>query len=241
MSGKLSSKEIDVVVLAGGFGTRLREVIGEKQKVVAEINKKPFLEYLIAFLYSQGFRRIILALGYKANDVISTIQLITDLPQDLEIIYSIEPKPLGTGGAIKHALQYVCSKVVCIQNGDTFCKVCFQDVVDAHIKSSADATIVVSKLSNRKDVGMIELDQNQNIVKFNEKKPLTGVCYQSNGIYVMNTSQIKLISDERKISIEEDIFAKNKITNLKGYICNSQAYDIGTRNRYENINLVGVF
>ena len=170
----------------------------------------------MSFLYSQGFRRIILALGYKANDVINAIQLIPDLPKDLEVVYSIEPKPLGTGGAIKYALKHIHSKIVCIQNGDTFCNVCFQDVIDTHVKSCADATIVVSKVSDRKDVGVMNLDQNHNIIKFNEKKILDGICYQSNGIYVMNTSQVRLISDERKISIEEDVFAKNKITNLKG-------------------------
>ena len=115
-------ESIDLILLAGGLGTRLREFIGCKQKVIANIDGVPFVLLLLKYAYQQGFRRVILALGYHSEQVIEIIAS-SKLPEDLEVLFSVEEARLGTAGAIRLASQYVQSKDVFIQNGDSFCAV----------------------------------------------------------------------------------------------------------------------
>jgi D-glycero-alpha-D-manno-heptose 1-phosphate guanylyltransferase len=92
------------IILAGGFGTRLRSVVSNVPKPMAPINGKPFLEYQLDYLIGQGIKTIYLAVGYK-HEVIS--QYFGNSFKDATLIYSVEDKPLGTGGALLRMLRII--------------------------------------------------------------------------------------------------------------------------------------
>ena len=107
----------EAIVLAGGLGTRLSSVVPGRQKVVAPILVEPFLARVLRKLYIEGIDRVILALGHLAEDTMSVIQPY--IPKGLNLIPSIESSPLGTGGAIRHALPLIQSSSILIINGDS--------------------------------------------------------------------------------------------------------------------------
>lgn len=112
--------EVDeAIVLAGGLGTRLRSVVSDLPKPMAPVAGRPFLAYLLDYLASQGIRRVILAVGYRAEHIVKFFGLKYG---GLEIVYAVEDTPLGTGGGIARALQFAKSPAVFVINGDTFLK-----------------------------------------------------------------------------------------------------------------------
>ena len=107
----------DVVILSGGFGLRLRGMIGDVPKPMAPIAGRPFLELLLRQLKRQGFLRVILSVGYK-QEVIR--EHFGDKAFGLELVYSIETSPLGTGGALREAVHRLRTETALIMNGDSY-------------------------------------------------------------------------------------------------------------------------
>lgn len=108
----------EAIVLCGGFGTRLRDVIGKKPKILAEIGNATFLDYLLTLLRDvYHVKRIVLALGYEYNQILT---YLNKKSFDIEIGYSIETTPLGTGGALKKAVKLIKSENCLVLNGDTY-------------------------------------------------------------------------------------------------------------------------
>ena len=99
------NEKVDVIILAGGLGTRLREVISDVPKVMAPINSRPFLDILLSFLNKWDcINRVIIAVGYMADKIIGEYK--NSKKYDFKIFFSEEKELLGTGGAIKRALKY---------------------------------------------------------------------------------------------------------------------------------------
>ena len=112
-----SERDITAVVLCGGLGTRLREVLPNKPKVLAEINGVPFIYYLLRKIEKTGCRNVILCTGHLAEQVES---LLGYEYRELTIVYSKETSPMGTGGALLNAEQYITTNYVLVMNGDSF-------------------------------------------------------------------------------------------------------------------------
>ena len=108
---------LDCIILAGGLGTRLRSVVSNVPKPMADINGRPFLEWQLEYLNRQGIRRVILSIGYK-GDIIQSHFGSKFVGLDIE--YAYEKKPLGTGGGILSAMTKVRTKNFFVFNGDTF-------------------------------------------------------------------------------------------------------------------------
>jgi len=103
--------------LAGGLGTRLRKVIADLPKPMAPVAGRPFLDILLSSLADKGFQRVVLALGYLAEKVVDHFG---SRFAGMELIYEIEPRPLGTGGAVCLAMTRCLAEHVFVFNGDTF-------------------------------------------------------------------------------------------------------------------------
>ena len=108
---------MEAIVLAGGFGTRLKSVVFDLPKPMAPVAGKPFLERLLKSLAQKGFTRIVLALGYMAEKV---IEHFGSRFEGMELVYEIESTPLGTGGAVRLALTQCLTDHVFVFNGDTY-------------------------------------------------------------------------------------------------------------------------
>lgn len=111
------SMDADVIILAGGLGTRLREKVPNLPKPMADIGGKPFLELLLNIMRCNGFRRVILSVGYKAEEI---IDYFGSGYKGLELVYEREKKPLGTGGALLKAVKSCVADHAFVFNGDTY-------------------------------------------------------------------------------------------------------------------------
>jgi NDP-sugar pyrophosphorylase family protein len=200
----------DVLILCGGLGTRLRSTIGEVQKTMASVKDEPFLSILLKYLANEGFRRVILCTGYDAQAVEDYFRR-QDL--HLEIEFSREDKPLGTGGAVKNARRLVRSDPFIVMNGDSFCALDFKALLEFHNSSKGSATLAVCRLKGpveAKDFGTLELAGNKKIIAYHEKTVGAGhkVVYVNAGIYCFNKEIFGLMPRPKAFSIEQEFFAK---------------------------------
>jgi len=92
---------MEAIVLAGGFGTRLRQVVPDLPKPMAPVAGRPFLEILLSMLAQKGFTRVVFSLGFMSEKIIAHFG---DCYLGMNLVYEVEQQPLGTGGAIRAAL-----------------------------------------------------------------------------------------------------------------------------------------
>ena len=220
--------EREAVILAGGLGTRLREVVDDIPKSMAPVNGKPFLEYVLNRLIEYRFNRIILATGYK-NEAISSY--FGDHHGEASLIYSMEKEPLGTGGAIFLASSQVTSDYFFVLNGDTLFSVDLDAMEDFSRKEKAVITVALKPMADFDRYGSVSLEGDR-IVSFNEKKFCNSGLING-GIYFVNKRWFRLNATTEKFSFEKDILEKGTSYDLiAGYISDSYFIDIGIPGDY---------
>lgn len=229
-------KKIDVVILCGGLGTRLRPVVSDRPKVLAKIGEKTFLDILIDSLTKQGFKNIILCVGYLKGQIKNHF----DCDKDYNIMFSEEREPLGTGGALKKARALIKSNSFMVMNGDSICKIDFRKFYDFHVNKKAILSMALVRTKAAQDFGSVILDDSQRITSFMEKVVNKDECLINAGIYLMQTDVFSFMPDENRFSLEYDFFPKLIEDKCFGFTINSELIDIGTPERYEKaINLIG--
>jgi len=215
---------IDVVILCGGKGERLRPVLNDKPKVLADINGRPFLELLIDNLKSFGFRKFIVSVGYKREGIIDHFKDRED------IVFSPEETALGTGGGLKKAKGLVKSDTFMAMNGDSFCDLDFNRLLSFHNQKKAFLTLALTKAPEAKDYGTVSVDASGKIKSFREKTEGSDIRLVSAGIYMMNKEIFNQMPKVGTFSLEYDLFPKTESS--FGYITRAKLYDIGTPERY---------
>jgi len=230
-SNKLIMEKIsEAIVLAGGFGTRLRNVVKDVPKPMADINGKPFLHYLIKYYISKGIEHVILSVGYM-NEVIK--DYFGDSYEGIKIDYAVEDHPLGTGGAIIKSLGFAGTENVMVANGDTMFMVEPSEILNFHNSKDADITIVIREVEDVSRYGSILTDNEQRITGFSEKQNSKGRGYINGGVYLINKPFISKFSFPGKFSIEKDFFEKEfKNHKFYGKPCNNYFIDIGIPEDY---------
>ncbi|MBU1086250.1 MAG: nucleotidyltransferase family protein [Candidatus Omnitrophica bacterium] len=188
------------MVLAGGFGLRLRKIISDMPKPMASINGKPFLEYLILWLRKYGFEKIVLSVGFK-SDIIKE-HFKTGKQLGVRIDYSEETEPLGTAGAIKQALSFIEEDNFLVINGDSFLDINLNQLISAHIERRALATIGLTEVEDSSRYGTIRLDGNK-IIEFTEKNT-EGKGWINGGCYYFN-KKINEFIKPGKVSLEKEV------------------------------------
>ena len=194
----------DTLILCGGLGTRLRAAIADRPKGLAQIQGRAFLDVLVDELVRNGLQRLVLCTGYGSDQIAAHYQD----RREAEFVFSAEDQPLGTGGAVAHALPKVRSDPFLVINGDSFCTVKYADLLQAHQRNRALLTLVVTPPAGREDVGTIRADDAGLIVQFAEK---TGgedgkKRYVNAGIYVMQREVMSLAARAGAFSLERDLF-----------------------------------
>ena len=217
------------IVLAGGLGTRLREVIGQTPKPLASIADRPFLAYLLEFMANQRVSTVILSIGYMQQTVINTLG---DKFDSLSLQYSVEEMPLGTGGAIKKAMERVPSSYVFIVNGDTLFKVNYVDMMALALKRRPALVMALKRVDDCSRYGRVVLEGDR-VIGFDEKGvPGAGVI--NGGLYLMVRSIFDGWELLDKFSFEKD-FLNPHIRALApiAYVSDSYFIDIGVPQDYE--------
>lgn len=223
---------MEAVILAGGFGTRLQKVVHDVPKPMAPVAGKPFLSYLLDQLDRQGCTHAVLAVGYKREAIQN---YFGSSYKRISLSYSIEDKPLLTGGALKKALQMVTEEAVLVLNGDTFFGVDFSKMMDLHYRTHSDATLAVKELHDFSRYGTVHFDDDYRITRFVEKK----ACQEgfiNGGVYVLNRTLFGDIPQD-KFMMEKDFLEKYVESRVfSAFPCDGYFIDIGIPEDYEKAN-----
>lgn len=222
--------QIDVVILCGGLGSRLAEVVGDRPKPMAQIGRRPFLDILIDYFSSFGFRRFVLCTGHRSQFIREYYSRRDD---SLEFVISDEPSPLGTAGAVKNAEACIETDPFLVANGDSFCPADLTEFYDFHSARRAVMSMVVGESEGRNDAGLVAVDDCQRIVGFEEKSPPHHGRYVNAGIYLFQKEILSLIPANTKFSLEYDLFPRLVTSGSFAFVCQGPLIDIGTPHRYK--------
>ena len=196
---------MELIILAGGLGTRLRSVVKNVSKPMAIVNEKPFLQYILDFWIHNGISNIIIAVGYKSETVINYFKYSY---KNIPIKYSIEEKPLGTGGAFIKATKLLKSKDdFLVTNGDTFFKIDLNKFKSFHKSKECLISIALFENNNFKRYKSFQLNKEFKIIK--TKSENTKKNFVNGGVYLFKRSILNnlnlLDKKDVKISLEDDI------------------------------------
>lgn len=221
----------DIVILAGGLGTRLKTELGSLPKAMAPINGKPFLEYLLDYINIAGFQRVILSTGYQSESIESFFK---EQYRSIEIEYSKEAEPLGTGGAIKLAAKKVTTPYFIVMNGDTMFRIDLQKFFQEHVEQLAEVTLALRKVQDASRFGIIECTDSGIIKSFREKSETHEEGLINGGIYILKTKFFKKQNLPKQFSFEKDWLQKNYQTGvIRGQLFNDYFLDIGIPEDYK--------
>ena len=193
------------VILAGGYGTRLRPLTYTRPKPMLPLAGKPILQHIIESLADYDFREIIVTENYLSK-------LIEDYFGDgskfgVEITYFREDKPLGTAGSVKNAGSCLDDTFIVIQ-GDNLTDINLKLVTKFHKKRKGVATIALTPVENPTEFGIAELNKRGQIVRFLEK-PKPEECFSNlvnTGLYVFEPSILDLIPKDTAYDFSKDLF-----------------------------------
>lgn len=213
----------EAIVLAGGLGTRLKEVTGLVPKVMAPVNGRPFLEYLLNYLTVNKITKVILAAGY-GSEVLK--KHFGNSFRGISLVWSDEEEPLGTGGAILQASAHAESDSVFILNGDTLFDVPLEDMAVEAGNNFSSICLALKPMINFDRYGSVKME-NGIITGFEEKK----FCSEgliNGGVYLLSRNWLIKRAPGRKFSFESDILEKYvSQKEMKAFICDKYFIDIG--------------
>lgn len=220
----------EAIILAGGLGTRLRAAVPDLPKCMAPVNGRPFLAYVIKYLQEQGIDKFIFSLGYRSE---AFTQFICETLPAGNYQLVLEDEPLGTGGAIRLAMQYAVTEDVAVVNGDSICKVNIPAQGEFHKSRKAICTLALKPMKNFERYGVVELNTDNTIALFREKQQYTAGLINA-GVYLINNEKFSALTFPEKFSFETDCLQKYyHINNFYGFIQDGYFIDIGIPEDYQ--------
>ncbi len=193
---------MEAIVLAGGLGTRLRGVVDDVPKPMAPVLGRPFLAYILDQLVDSGFHAVILAAGYR-HEVIRSY--FGDEYRGLALVWSVESKPLGTGGALQLACDQAHSGDVFVLNGDTYLELDYRAMLKAHVRAGAQLSVVVCQMPDVARYGALEVSEG--IVRGFREKGQSGPGWINGGTYVLGPALHDRLPKRRAFSFEQELLA----------------------------------
>jgi len=194
----LPCANVSVIVLSGGFGTRLRSALADQPKCLAPVCGRAFIDYLLESVAAAGFEHVVLATGYLAGEV----QQHCKEGQDwgLKISYSREEEPLGTAGAMRLAEPICRGDIVIVMNGDSHVSVSFEKLLSYHARHQGAATMVLAEVQDRRRFGTVEFERGGRVIRFEEKGG-HGAGWVNAGVYALDREVLNSVP-EGNVSFE---------------------------------------
>ncbi len=225
----------EALILAGGLGMRLREVINDVPKPMAPVDRKPFLAHLIDYWIGQGIERIVFSTGYIGHII---EEYFGSRYQDVSIEYSHETIPLGTGGAVKQALNNVrwFGKHLLLLNGDTWFEADLNQLTKDASRHQKPVTVALKPLDSNNRYSGVTVDPNDRVCRFCVKGE--GPCLINSGCYILDMPEVTIClrNYPDKFSLEEEFLvpmaAEGKIA---ASIQDKTFLDIGVPADYEKV------
>lgn len=190
----------EIIILAGGKGSRLKSVIGHLPKSMALVNGRPFIDYVILYYLAQGFQQFIISLGQGQEQLSAHIQLAW---KHIHVQFAIEAAPLDTGGAIRNAVDHASGDTVLVINGDSYFALDIEALSIFHHMCGAECTIAVKQVPDTSRYGRIEIRKDYGIASFQEKG-IQGEGLINGGAYLINTRMFKAYDFPTRFSFEKD-------------------------------------
>ncbi len=220
----------EAIIVVGGKGTRLKEIVKDRPKPMANVAGRPFLEWLLLALRAQGIRRVVLGAGYK-GDMVS--EYFGDgAGWGLDIAYSRETAPLGTGGAARLALKFTRTDPLLVLNGDSYCAVDLERFAAIHARRKASVSLWLVQVKDCSRYGTVTLSRQGRIAAFQEKSLRGKSGLISAGVYLFNRKAVSEIPGGRPVSLEEEVFPGLVGKALYGVVGRGPFLDIGTPDSY---------
>ncbi len=226
---------MEAILLAGGFGTRLRPLTYTRAKPLLPVLNKPMISYLIDALPSE-VDRVILAVNYRKEQI---EEFFKEYDCGREVIVNDEPEPLGTGGAVKFAEQYITGKFF-VLNSDIISSINLHDMLRFHEDKKAAATISLWPVENVAEFGVAKVEDDGRITGFVEKpRPEDAPSNLINaGAYLLEPEVLDYIETGRLVSMEKEIFPRiiEDTGRFYGYRFDGYWIDIGRMKSYLYVN-----
>lgn len=224
--------ELKAILLVGGMGMRLRSVVSSQPKVLASVGGRPFLEIVIEQLRKQQIRDLVMCTGYLA-DVVEN-QFGDGRKWDISIKYSKEETPLGTGGALRAAREYVADvPEFLVANGDSFLEMDYRQFREFHGQhSGAVASIAVVRVEDASRYGTVQVDRNHRVTAFTEKTGKQEPGLVNGGIYLFMQAVFRSVP-YGPASLERDVFPRLLDLGVYAQEQHGIFVDIGTPEDYE--------
>jgi NDP-sugar pyrophosphorylase family protein len=197
---------VKAVIIAGGFGTRLRPLSCTRPKHLFPIGGKLLLDWTLGSLADAGVREVIFAVNYMSE---AFVKRYGKSAYGMKMRYSRESKPLGTGGCIKNAEKIIGhDNDFILLNGDIVSNVNYLDLLRCHAKNGGAGTIVLHEVGDPSRYGVVELEERNRIKRFVEKPPPGKAPSRliNAGVYALSPRILGYISSKRQVSIERQVF-----------------------------------
>ena len=223
----------NAIILAGGFGTRLRDVVSDVPKPLAPIGGRPFLDLQLDWLLAANVKNIVITAHHMA-DQIEAYAKIRNAQKDMQLTVVVEDEPLGTGGAVVNACRI--SKLIgdmLVMNGDTFYDFDLSALLSVHKASSSTVTMAVAPVKNCARYGTVCVEDGY-VASFEQAAGRVAPGFVSCGIYVINQVAISS-APQGAFSIETDFFVPLA---KQGKIA---AYVLETENAFFDIGIPEVY
>lgn len=226
------------IVMAGGEGSRLRPLTSRRPKPLAPVANKPVMEHIVDLLRRHGITDIIATLHYLADEIESHFG--DGSAFGVSMSYVVEDTPLGTAGAVKLAAERIGREPFLVISGDALTDLDLTALVADHERSGALATIVLQRVTNPLEFGVVITDENRHITRFLEK-PSWGEIFSdtiNTGIYVLDSTVLDYMEAGKSYDFSRDIFPRmlheNKL--VSGFIGTDYWTDIGNLQQYLQAN-----
>ena len=222
------------IILAGGFGTRLKPVVSDVPKPMAPVKDRPFLEYLLDFWIDQGVREFVLSVGYRKEIIRGHFG---NRYRNTVIEYSIENRPLGTGGGLLLALRAkVRSDPVLVLNGDTLFDVCLPALLAEHDRSGAGMTLALHETSGGGRYSVVDPAPDGRITALYSRDSGAPSHYVNGGVYVLDPGIFDGVGtpSEESVSLEDHLLPDliERGVRVQGYPSKGHFIDIGLPDDY---------
>lgn len=220
---------MQALILCGGMGTRLKAVVDDRPKSMALIAGVPFLQILVERLRSQGVADFVFATGYLSEHI--ERHFADGRAWGVSIVYSREPEPLGTGGAIKFAEPWLQDKFL-VLNGDTFVEFDPAAMESTFDRQDSILAMLLKRVEDTARYGAVVTDANGRVIAFSEKGAHPGPGFINAGVYLARRDLLSAIAPGRPVSLEREVMPRLLAQGVQGCEMRGLFIDIGVPEDY---------
>jgi mannose-1-phosphate guanylyltransferase/phosphomannomutase len=225
---------VKAVIMAGGEGTRLRPLTANQPKPMLPVGNRPIMEHIVTHIRDHGFKDIVVTVQFLASQVRNYFGDGADMGVDLA--YATEPTPLGTAGSVRNAAEMLGETFVVI-SGDALTDIDLDEVVGFHRRRGALATVVLKRMPNPLEFGIVIAGDDGRIERFLEK-PHWGQVFSdtiNTGIYVLEPEVFEHIPEGQPADFAGDVFPKllDQGAPLFGFVADGYWEDVGSLEAYQ--------